>query len=729
MRRPVQRRSASVTLKFAGVALACALSAPNIQANALAALSARSHLDEGERILVPFRVHGSSSRTVLIRAVGKTLEDFGVSDAMADPQLRLLDATGFELEANDNWGSPAANRSILRSMAMDVGAFSLSTTSPDAALGLLLAPGGYVAEITGKQAGVVLVELYDVDSSRAGSSVRHVGILAETGSGAQTLIAGLVVGGPGERQLGFRAVGPSLTLARPLADPVLSIFEGATLRSSNDDWNAETDGSWFAQVGASPLTANSGDAAANLEFGPGALTLHVTSNGASSGQVLLEAYELLTGDAPQDLLLLPPRDSVAWVGEPLALEVVALGPGPYTYQWSKDNADLAGATAPVLTVPSAQRLDAGAYAVTVTSVEGAVRSAPATVQVVAPPAIEAAPQSQSAHEGERVELVVEATSHPEDGALRYQWTKDGKDLPKATSATLVLSSVLASDAGEYRVIVSNDVGSVTSDAAEVRLVPQLAVGAAEIVGLDIKHPNGNIYHQILLTGDAATVSAEPGKVTRVSFLDLNDDIVQVEFSGAGTLTLQLDAASGPVAPTKYVQPGVTYMKGHPYLVIAGADESTNVSAFSVGRVTAVNQSLFKDDETYDGVADVGYIMIESSNGGFGGIWAGNMRLSATNGVVGILAPGVTFSGPVRLGDLRGEGGAVAMLMFGAAAEVAVAGGNLHQPNGGIISVQGTNRIVLGAGQTSQGVALPAQVNQGKFDRTDLEIIDANTAAP
>src|SRR5690606_17163673 len=98
---------------------------------------------------------------------------------------------------------------------------------------------------------------------------------------------------------------------------------------------------------------------------------------------------------------------------------------------------------------------------------------------------------------------------------------------------------------------------------------------------DIPHNNGNIFDQVLLTGAAAAITADAGQITRMSYIDLNDDIVQVEFSGSGTLALTLAAPTGPALPLKYNQ-NVTYMKGHASIVITGADESTNVSVFSVG---------------------------------------------------------------------------------------------------------------------------------------------------
>ncbi|HVS50751.1 MAG TPA: fibronectin type III domain-containing protein [Opitutaceae bacterium] len=233
-------------------------------------------------------------------------------------------------------------------------------------------------------------------------------------------------------------------------------------------------------------------------------------------------------------------------------------------------------------------------------------------------------------------------------------------------------------------------------------------GAAIEVASDIHHPNGNIYDQILLTGPSATVAADAGQVTRISFLDLNDDIVQVEFSGAGTLTVQLASASGPALPRNYNQ-DVTYMKGQASLSVAGANETTNLAVFSVGRANAVNASLFRGDVIYDGVADIALIMIASANGHFGSLRTGNAAYSATLGTVGIVAPDVQFDGPVIVGDLRAYDAAMPTLVVGSAATVQVAGGSLAQPNGRAIAMSGVGQLNFTDGATSQGIFLPAQI--------------------
>ncbi len=64
------------------------------------------------------------------------------------------------------------------------------------------------------------------------------------------------------------------------------------------------------------------------------------------------------------------------------------------------------------------------------------------------------------------------------GPLYYQWYYEGFDLPGETSRTLRLSRVSADQAGSYSVIVSNSVGSVTSQVAVLTVLvpPQVLTG-------------------------------------------------------------------------------------------------------------------------------------------------------------------------------------------------------------------------------------------------------------
>lgn len=98
----------------------------------------------------------------------------------------------------------------------------------------------------------------------------------------------------------------------------------------------------------------------------------------------------------------------------------------------------------------------------------ATPGAPNRVLVVEPPSITQQPLSQTNIVGSTVSFSVTATGTP---PLAYQWEKDGANLSGQTNASLTLTNVQLADAGQYRVVVSNAVGSVTSGEATLTVLP------------------------------------------------------------------------------------------------------------------------------------------------------------------------------------------------------------------------------------------------------------------
>ncbi|MEO5958940.1 MAG: immunoglobulin domain-containing protein, partial [Opitutaceae bacterium] len=334
-------------------------------------------------------------------------------------------------------------------------------------------------------------------------------------------------------------------------------------------------------------------------------------------------------------------------------------------------------------------------------------------------AIHVHPASQAAAEGASVTLTAAATGSP---APTVQWSRNGTIIGGATNPTLTIGGLEPLNSGVYTAAFANVAGTVVSDAAIVGVnTTSKVIGTGSEVGSNIfVAANGNTFDQVLLSGAAATVTADAGQITRTSFLDLTDDIVQIEFSGAGTLSLVLDSASGPVAPAKYNQ-AVTYLKGHVGVVIVGADETTNVGVFSVGRITAVNQTLFRSDVTYDGLADIAFIAISSANGKFGGLRAANASFFATKGITGIYAPGVQFAGPVFIGDIGAFDQATPVLILGSAGDTRITGGDLKQENGKAVRVSGLAQLKFAAGTDSHGTVLAAKTNQARLEQNGVDV--------
>ncbi|MFP4661704.1 MAG: immunoglobulin domain-containing protein [Halanaerobiales bacterium] len=84
-----------------------------------------------------------------------------------------------------------------------------------------------------------------------------------------------------------------------------------------------------------------------------------------------------------------------------------------------------------------------------------------------PPTIINQPESATVRTDDTVTFSVTATGNPEPD---YQWQKDGQDIVGADEAIYTITEVQTDDAGDYRVVVSNSEGSVTSNPAELIVV-------------------------------------------------------------------------------------------------------------------------------------------------------------------------------------------------------------------------------------------------------------------
>jgi sugar lactone lactonase YvrE len=82
------------------------------------------------------------------------------------------------------------------------------------------------------------------------------------------------------------------------------------------------------------------------------------------------------------------------------------------------------------------------------------------------PVILTQPQSQAVSVGANVQFSVTASGSPEP---TLQWFRNGSAISGATGSTLTLAGVLSSDAGDYTVTASNDLGSVTSNKATLTI--------------------------------------------------------------------------------------------------------------------------------------------------------------------------------------------------------------------------------------------------------------------
>ncbi len=126
-------------------------------------VAVRARVGTDSQILIPGLVVGpGAAKTVLLRAIGPGLAQFGVTGALARPVLTLF--SGSEAYRTNTGWPTAPNAPEIRSAAQRVGAFALAEGSADSALYLTLDPGAYTLQLTGvgDSTGVALVEIYEV---------------------------------------------------------------------------------------------------------------------------------------------------------------------------------------------------------------------------------------------------------------------------------------------------------------------------------------------------------------------------------------------------------------------------------------------------------------------------------------------------------------------------------------------------------------------------------------
>ncbi len=262
--------------------------------SAMSNLSVRSVAGAGENTLVVGYAIAGGNKSILVRGIGPTLENYDVNGAVTDARLRMFDSAQTQLASNTNWGGDAAIADAARS----VGAFALDATSLDAALLSTNGPGAYSVHVESGSggAGVALAEIYDTDFG-TGGYLSNVSARAGVGTGESVLIVGLVVSGDEPVSVLIRGVGPTLTsygLTGVLADPELKLFrQGETDPiETNDNWGGGAAlSSAFPTVGAFDLTApDSTDAAMLVELPAGIYSAQVSGVGDSTGVALVELY-------------------------------------------------------------------------------------------------------------------------------------------------------------------------------------------------------------------------------------------------------------------------------------------------------------------------------------------------------------------------------------------------------------------------------------------------------
>ncbi len=170
-----------------------------------------------------------------------------------------------------------------------------------------------------------------------------------------------------------------------------------------------------------------------------------------------------------------PVSLVQCTGTNATFTVVATGTG-LTYQWQKNTVNIAGATNASYTINNIAPADAASYRVVITGTCGNLTSGAATLTVNTAPVITGQPASLILCTGANATFTVTATGT----GLTYQWRKNGVNIAGATNAGYTLSSITATDAANYDVVVTGTCGNITSNVASLTVNTAPAITAQPV---------------------------------------------------------------------------------------------------------------------------------------------------------------------------------------------------------------------------------------------------------
>jgi glucose/arabinose dehydrogenase len=256
-------------------------------------ISVRARVGTGNNVLISgFIISGTAAKKVILRGMGPSLQQSGISDTLPDPVLELHAPDGSLITANNNWKDNTAQQQL------DITNNQLAPGNDlESAIVATLQPGNYTAIVRdqGNASGVGLVEVYDVDptgSSRLGNISGRASVL----TGPDVLISGFIAGNNiGATKVVVRGIGPSLAqsgIASPLSDPTLEIRDhNGALVIGNDNW--QDNAGQAAQISASNLApANPAESAIATSLVPGSYTAIVAGKNGGTGVGLVEVYNL-----------------------------------------------------------------------------------------------------------------------------------------------------------------------------------------------------------------------------------------------------------------------------------------------------------------------------------------------------------------------------------------------------------------------------------------------------
>jgi hypothetical protein len=237
-----------------------------------------------------FIISGTATKHVLVRAIGPSLTQFGVPNALPDPVLELHGPGTFVTITNNNWRDDPTQEALIIATGL------APSNNLESAIDANLDPGAYTAVVRGSNnsAGVALIEVFDLNQA-VPSKLANISTRAFVSTGDDIVIAGFILGNnSGNDRIVVRGIGPSLTpfgVPDALADPTLNLRDSnGALVIGNNDW--QDDPAQAAELNAAGLApTNPLESGIAATLPPGAYTALLAGRNNGTGNGVVEVYD------------------------------------------------------------------------------------------------------------------------------------------------------------------------------------------------------------------------------------------------------------------------------------------------------------------------------------------------------------------------------------------------------------------------------------------------------
>jgi hypothetical protein len=237
-----------------------------------------------------------STKKIMVRAIGPSLEPFGIPDAVQNPTLEIRDGNNIVVATNNDWRNTQVGGIITGDQSAEIEGSGLAPGNDfESAIIAALAPGSYTAVVrgVGNTVGTGVVDAYDMS---AGSPARLANIATRglIQPGDKLMIAGFIIQ-TGDVRAVVRAIGPSLSafgISNALPDTTLQLRDqnGAVV-IENDDWQTDpAQKQQLQDVGLQPSDPR--EAAVVATIPPGQYTVQVRGQPETTGIGVVQVFFL-----------------------------------------------------------------------------------------------------------------------------------------------------------------------------------------------------------------------------------------------------------------------------------------------------------------------------------------------------------------------------------------------------------------------------------------------------